>query len=404
MAEISEKIELILRNGLVPPSSGAASQRQEARGAYQTQFEGEGERKVKFVIDDLQVLVEDNMLDPQQTVALSIGGADGSDVRRLVDRLNLAGGVLLEYDTDAALRAKEIAATNNTRLVVEIGDATQKLDAALDRARTSFGAPETLIVLCFGVLHELPARSPNYAHDALFDRLFGAFPNVYIYCSEPCAQPDPPLGWPKTVEISLPDIASERLSSVIRFVRDRLFDRETSPPESRHQGMVRVDRDLAVEVLHKVLRFDTLDRFRHEMQERLTSFNAQELVRLIALRWPGVEQEVNYRTSGGFRKAYMENGVLSRSEAGTALPPPFTHCRVIFRRLTQAKAAGSRRSSPAAGDLGPDLAGAAATPQGQPPVSSPLSAVAPAPMRGGDVFNIVNSASIVKNIINNNKK
>ncbi|MBP2295260.1 hypothetical protein [Azospirillum rugosum] len=333
MSYASSVIEAILKNSPIAASPDDLNHKENNSGYYST-FEGEGARKVQFVIEDLLSLIEAESFNHERAVALSIGGADGSDVLSLIERLKLKGGVLLEYDTDAALKAHAKASGENLPLEVEIGDATQKLGAALARAK-SFGDVDTLIVLCFGVLHELPERSPGYSHDALFDTLFASFPNVLVYCAEPCAQPSPPLGWPEVVEIALDDVQADRLVGVAGFIRDRLFGMVAAPPQVRGPSFVRMHRDLAVELLHKVVRFVGVARFHYEMQERLTSFEVQSLARRIASRNEGIEQEVTYRTSGGFRKAYGEFGVITRNEDGAFLPVPFTHCRLVLRRFAR---------------------------------------------------------------------
>lgn len=339
MKNIDETIEIILRNALAREKSIGNADGEANRHAYIQSFEGEGERKIRFVVDDLEALKEAGLLNPHRTVAMSVGGADGSDVLALMKRMNLPAGVLLEYDNDAGLNAqektRELREEGSRKFSVVIGDAIQKLDTALDKAKSAVEGADTLVVLCFGVLHELPKRSPNYTHDRFFDILFSAFPTVVVYCAEPCAQPEFPLGWPVSVELGFPGVKADRLAGIARFICDRLFEGKAGAPEQRGHGLVRMSRDLAVELLHKTLRFSSVDRFHHEMGERLTSFDVQSLSSMLATRIGNLEQEIAYRTSDGFRKEYRDYGVNVRDERGAALPIPFTHTRLILRRFSQ---------------------------------------------------------------------
>lgn len=383
MKNIDEIIEAILRNALAREISIGTPDGEANRHAYIQSFEGEGERKIRFVVDDLEALKEAGLLHPDRTVAMSIGGADGSDVLALMKRMNLSAGVLLEYDNDAGLNAQErtrdLREDGSLKFSVVIGDAMQKLNTALDKAKSAVKDADTLIVICFGVLHELPKRSPNYTHDRFFDILFSAFPTVMVYCAEPCAQPEFPLGWPQSVELGFPGVKADRLAGIARFICDRLFVGKAGAPEQRGQDLVRMNRDLAVELLHKTLRFSSVDRFHHEMEERLTSFDVQSLSSMLATRIANLEQEIAYRTSDGFRKEYRDHGVNVRDERGAALPIPFTHSRLILRRFAQSHPQLQRAKAEAA-DFAPPPA-----PTKAPAVADPMSAAgAPSAASGSD--------------------
>ncbi|MBB4268001.1 hypothetical protein [Roseospira visakhapatnamensis] len=342
---IPEIIKEIQLNGLnsTPENAGDVDY-SASRRAYSASFEGEGERKVSFVLEDLRQLVLEGRFDPGNAVALSIGGADGSDLRALLQKMPIRGGVLLEYAREAAAAARAKAdLEGGQRIEVVEGDATQKKGEAVDVALNCSGGAKTVIVMCFGVLHELPTRSPDYREDRFFDIFFSKFESVLLYCAEPCAVPAfDYLGWPDEVEIRLPDLPEWKLRLVADHICLQRFGVGVSEDSARGGGWVVMRSNQAVEVLHKLIRFQDMQRFRHEMGERLTSFNGATMGRAIQASFGvnDVEMELMYRTSTGFRDAYREHGVEARASGGQwpLLPPPITHCRLILRRLRQSGA------------------------------------------------------------------
>lgn len=334
---ISEIMQAITKNALYPESPGKRTAT-EKREVYNDTFKNEGKRKVKFVIDNLAEMVErrQSHFDPVRSVVLSIGGSDGSDAIALMTETGIKHGILLEYSNEAGQAAVRNADANahNYTLKVVIGDAAQKLAEALEKAREIAPDADTLITLCFGVLHELPTRSPNYLHDRMLDQLFDAFPNVLFYASEPCSQPAMPIGWPEIVEIGFPHVDPAMLHGVAQHVRDRLFQEQKLPAPEVRGPWVRMHRDLAVEVLHKTLRFDSVPSFHHEMQERLTSFEADVLLQQVARRWPGLRRNLSYYATLGFLEAYDRHQVQARDENGNALTEPLTHCRLMLHRFS----------------------------------------------------------------------
>ena len=262
---VHEIVEKILANAARQNSYVKSTTDEAARREYNANFEGEGQRKIRFVVADLDDLKRRGF-NAAHAVALSIGGSDGSDLRALMSQTGIRGGVLLEYDNDAAERARK----KSPPLKVITGDATQQLDAALRAAKELVPAADTLIVLCFGVLHELPTRSPGFDFDHFFDLLFGAgFPSVLVYCAKSCAQNGNAGGWPKQVEIGIPSVPASKLADVAEVVRNYPFrDLRVAAPTVCTEPHVRMGGNLAVEVLHKVLRFNSVERYFHEMEER----------------------------------------------------------------------------------------------------------------------------------------
>lgn len=110
--------------------------RHDAEGAnsaqdYQQSFANEGKRKVAFIKEDLQKLFDRKKVRAEDVVALSIGGADGSDVLEILNTTPITHGILLEYNTDAAQKARDAAVAlgaQGKHLFVFEGDAVASVD------------------------------------------------------------------------------------------------------------------------------------------------------------------------------------------------------------------------------------------------------------------------------------
>jgi hypothetical protein len=323
VSSFEQRIEEILR-GVYATEHDAV----EAALAYAANFQSEGERKTRFVInriDEFDVYTRESLSD---YLAVSIGGADASDLLALVQRTQIRKTILLEYDNAAADRANKyskplIEATGGS-LQVLIGDAVQQLEAIvsiLKEARA--GGSVGLLCLCFGVLHELPRRSPGFELRHYFARLTSVFDRNLLFLSEPCL---PPYDQAE-MELSVSTISEDRLFELLGHVNAHLFDNR-QPIRKLSHGFVRAGFPLIIETLHKLLRYDSIPRFRHEMGERLTQFTPDQFLDALRITLPGAHLERNELVSDGFRRAYHNADVVLRCLDGQVRGMPFSHVQV----------------------------------------------------------------------------
>ncbi len=324
MAEFEQRIEEIL-GGTYASDHDAV----EASRAYNASFQDEGVRKARFVINRLSELDGSTLESLKNYVVLSVGGADGSDLLALVRGTPVRRAILLEYDDDAAGMAtqhtKPLIEAAGGQFHVMVGDATQKLEALVGRLQAEKGNGAVgLLCVFFGVLHELPLRSPGFELRQYFARLTSVFDRNFFFLSEPCLPPSEQ----EELEVRVATINEDRLAELLGHVNAHLFG-------GRHvvrklsQGYVRTGFPLIVETLHKLLRFDSIPRFRHEMRERLTQFTPNQFVEALRITLPDAHIERHERVSEGFRLAFQNAKVELRSIEGQRVALPFSHARVI---------------------------------------------------------------------------
>ncbi|WP_295360250.1 hypothetical protein [Arenimonas sp.] len=300
---------------------------------YQGIFAKQGLRNAERL---LQALADSNWdADPDQCCIVSVGGADGSELEHLLRKGVATKAVLVEMSGLgcglARTRLERLAAEQPgiTWLVAQ-GDVTEQLDCVeqflvglRDRGCKS-------IILSFqAVLHELPRRSPNYCRQLVLERLLYLFEHRLVYCCEPSTAKN----WPKLVELRVPGVSPHQLTKVAEFLRDRLrFSAEAVLPAGRY---VRMGSDLALEVLHKVLRSVDAREFVYECGEQLTSFDAGEYAGFLQRSF-GLGVSVERKTSGSFASAYRRFNVHARCMLGETLDVPNSHSIVIAATPRQA--------------------------------------------------------------------
>jgi len=316
------------------------------RTQYAEAFVNEGGRKCDFIVNDLRLLIKNNRLNVRRTAVLSIGGADGNDVRHILETFpEMPGGVLLEWDDNFADKARQNSKVDNQRTIeVVTGDAGQKLDAALNKA-TSIGQIDALVVICLGVLHELPNRSLYYENDAIefYSRILTHCKSVLIYCSEPCSQDDVPGSGSELVSLRFNGVPATELKFISDLIWNKLFnttdyDKRFAPrsiPGGYDNYDVKMGRDVALEVIHKLIRFSNYGRFTHELQERLTSFNPTKIKERLCRDFNGLDCGISYESTAGFLDAYRHYKPRMRDESGYDCNEPLSHCRLIIRKLHQ---------------------------------------------------------------------
>jgi hypothetical protein len=271
MPNLKQRIEEILAGAYSTNYDPVQASRE-----YSESFQHEGARKAKFVIDRINDLDEPSWESLKGHVALSVGGADGSDLLALVKGTPIKHAILLEQDDETAGFA-----TNHTKPLIEaesgtlkviIGDAVQKLDRVVKllEAKKERGANGLLCVF-FGVLHERPRRSTEFEWGHCISRLASVFEQNLFFLSEPCLPPHKK----EQVEVRVSKISEDQLFELLDHINAHLFN-EQYQIKTMSRGFVRTDFPLVMEMLHKLLRSESIARFRHEMGERLTQFTSNE--------------------------------------------------------------------------------------------------------------------------------
>jgi hypothetical protein len=301
---------------------------------YHQTFKDEGARKSQYIIDDLINREIRGQLHTPKLVYLCIGGSDGSEVENVLRRTGIAHAVMVEISDQAAEAAKERARNVSTELGKEFrvitGDITNRLQEVAKELVSCRKKYELNGIVCSAqaVLHELPRRSTGFDFSVFFGRIYqdSTWKMVAFYSREPCKPPN----WPEIVELSIKNVSGESLRQFALHVADRLGLAQRA--EDLPQGWLQVSGILAVELLHKLLRNDTIRKIRYELEEQLTAFDP-DLVRTILLdHVPGIEVRINYETTEGFSQAVKLHDVQFRDSKHRQLPIPHTHVRIVAFR------------------------------------------------------------------------
>jgi hypothetical protein len=161
---------------------------------------------------------------------------------------------------------------------------------------------------------------------------------------QPCA----PREADTRLQLKVSTIHEDRLAELASHVNAHLFKKEQYKVQKFAHGYVEMEFRLLLETLHKLLRYDAIPRFRHEMGERLTEYSAEDLTRAILMALPQAAVEVLAKTSEGFRTAYIEAGLAIRNAQGQPVPMPFSHVQVSGVSLV--RGADSPEAPPQSGD------------------------------------------------------
>jgi hypothetical protein len=126
------------------------------------------------------------------------------------------------------------------------------------------------------------------------------------------------------VQLRVPGVPGEKLAAAASLLQ-RHYGRWFREPADAHfhRDIFPVGRDyvqmpgfVAVEFLHKCLRFLTPRNLRHEMQECLVSLDPLTLRDQLATVFGGVQHvSLEPTVSGGFRQAYLDFGIQARRAA-----------------------------------------------------------------------------------------
>ena len=116
----------------------------------------------------------------------------------------------------------------------------------------------------------------------------------------------------RTFEARVANISEDRLYELLNYINAHLFDNCHLIPELS-RGFVRAGFPLVMEMLHKLLRFETIPRLRHEMGECLTQFTSDQFVQAFQTTLPCAFVERTERVSEGFERAFRSADIELRT-------------------------------------------------------------------------------------------
>ncbi len=297
--------------------------------SYQAIFGDEGSRKASYIVDGLRKYEDRDLLDTKRLCYLSIGGADGSEAAHVLRETGIAYAAMIEISDDAAEAARQLSSELNAEgasLKVFQGDAAQRLPDAMAYLKSLKQTVEIdgLVVSAQAVLHELPSRSPGFDMLSYLGTMFKDFDINLLFAREPISS----QSWPKRVRLKIGNASSETLHSFARLLRDTLhFPRNEITPITG--GQVLIDSDLALEVLHKLIRSNSSQEFSYEMGERLTTIESVQFQKLVDSLLGPDSCTVEPLVTDGFQDAYRNYEVEVFDNDGHRLSMPHTHARFV---------------------------------------------------------------------------
>jgi hypothetical protein len=308
---------------------------------YQASFSRDAVEKADRVIEFVRQCHP--AVDPARVIYVSLGGGDGAEIEHAINTGGFRKGLLLEWMDGAATigrqRAKKLKAKIGAELEVITGDAGQKLEICQGLLakwrRQSSARINGLLISAQAVLHELPDRSDRrHYHFQKICALYDGFDIRLFHSREPC-RPWPDSGWAEDVQLRVPGVPGEKLAAAASLLQ-RHYGNWFQKSADAHfrsevfivgQDFVQMPGFVAVEFLHKFLRFAGPRNLRHEMQECLVSLNPNAVRDQLATVFGGVTRVMLEPTvSGSFRQAYLKFGIKARSAArlNEELPIPLT--------------------------------------------------------------------------------
>jgi Cdc6-like AAA superfamily ATPase len=329
----SQNVEIILSN-----VHSVDVNRDQEMSDYSRSFNDEGARKVQYIVNKLgsHPRLSGDML--RRFIAVSIGGADGSDLLEVARRTSVRHCILVEYDNNSAeiarTKTQSLLSSIGCRLDIIVGDANQqrelivaKLEGAKDHGIAG------LILMFHGILHELPSRSPGFELTAYLSRLTSVYPNNLLFISEPCS-----TSGLEQYDFRIRNVHQDRLNELAGYINAHLFYNRHQPIALSH-GYVRAPLPLILETLHKLLRFNDVPRFKYEMQERLTQYTPDDLRASVDMALPRARIKEERFISEGFDQALRNSGVELRTLDNKNFSLKYSHVRFEVESLHESFAA-----------------------------------------------------------------
>ena len=319
---ISDKLEKLLRYNSAEATSFDFDEE------YQNVFANEGDRKTQYIINDLSKQVEKQSIDLGDFAYLCIGGADGSESESILQNTPIRHSILIEFSDLASDNAKkriDRLKEKGKKLYVLTGDAGQKLDIAISKLEELKETEniQGLILSTQAVLHELPRRSPGFNLPLFLGKCFSVYDFNAFYAREPIA----PENWPDLVELLIPGIEGKRLAAFSSLINEKLSISEKKPI-AVGKNHVSMDNKLALEVLHKLLRSNSIQAFKHELEEQLTWIDPYMIKKIIEKDLGIGSARVEAFITEGFEDAWNRYNVKVRTPEGDNLSIPNTHARI----------------------------------------------------------------------------
>jgi hypothetical protein len=288
---------------------------------YQASFDGSAKAR-----EFLQFAERRKDLNLSEFVYVSIGGGDGSEIKHALLNSPVRVGILVEASDHGAASGREggdFLKRNGKELVVLQGDAMQRMRdcGGILSEWSRHGSVSGVILSVQSLLHELPSRSPLYDPNILLASVFEPFRQRVFYSREPAM----PREWPPVVHIRMKGVAGGDLEGFARQVNDALTFKDDRIG-TLTDGFVQMSDELAVEVLFKLLYCRDVERYRYEMQEKLTGFDPEIFCRILRnYIEPPENVECEYCLTETFRAHYRHWEVEARTPTNDrlGLPKPF---------------------------------------------------------------------------------
>ncbi|GEM_PF-2596891 len=287
---------------------------------------------------------------------LSIGGADGADVIKVLQNTDIKYGLLLEYDHDCCKQARHESKylMEGKQLSVIEGDAfsnRKKINEILNKLYNS-KLIDGVVITGFSVFHELPERStgPGYDLRTFILQMIEGINQVYFYSKEPCSFTE----WTGRVEISFPSlIDNETLYKFCLIVQQKLGNGNSqgfNQPIIKLKDCIELSSELATEVVKKIVYFlydGDEDKLLYELQESHSKFSlnafSTQVNNIFSANPKNFESEGTTRneTTNTFRRIYEASGIKIKSVnnvfVDTIAPNGFVTIRSFYRPLKQNK-------------------------------------------------------------------
>jgi hypothetical protein len=214
-----------------------------------------------------------NPVRERRPVVVSIGGADGEELHRILTLTEAPVGLLLEQSHDLAEAARNRPPPPGKTTHVVQADAVTGIRTVMKRAAdiVRAGNADCILVTCHAVLHELPDRGAGYRPGPLFGAIFEAqdLPIWFTY-----REPGAIAQWPNEVIVTADCSAGALLDLATAICARHQVLRALAPAPYIMGDGVALHKDVAMETLAKLFYVDDLA---YEIQERSTSVDHQSM-------------------------------------------------------------------------------------------------------------------------------
>lgn len=277
---------------------------------------------------------------------VSIGGGDGSEVDHVLRHSGLRCGIVVEYMRGAAGRARSRSATlahdfgGQKKIEVWEGNVFDLLGQCKEQLQEwrRQGVISGVAISAQAVLHELQSREPSRYDPSMLFKLYEGFGTRIFHSREPAKPRGDTPPWEGMVRVRMRGIESSRLCAVCNLVKNNVpgLHREL-PTETDADGFVRAPALVAIEMLHKILRFSGVERLRVEMEECLVGFEPLAVQQALAPYVGDEAVRVDYVVTETFERMYRTSGVEAMLAAtGEKLHIPHAFALITGVRMTDA--------------------------------------------------------------------